>query len=941
MRKITTVIVSILLIGLFAIGALIIVRLAQESQNNLAPESSFAAWCAGDSQCPESWRTGNTAGCSDPNTYQCVEPGTGGGTGSSCTQCDGWAAKGSEQCNPGLGKIYRCSDTCNWIDTGRACGSGGTPTPPPVQCGDNRCEGSENGTNCAVDCGTGGSGPDTGGGITNSCSGAGNNSACTQVGQVVNYGTNQTCICSRTSGTLCGCVPTTGTTCQVNVGTNFGDCDPGKAIGSSCLAINPTSNTRQAGTCISAGISGGQQACTCNLAPYTSPTPPTYPACSLDSDCYSGEYCNADKRCTPKISTGNSCSSGSQCLSGNCVSGKCATAGTGSNSCSPAGSTCSNPTGGGTNGYCSNGNCIQKAAVNGSCTNDLACQSGLVCLSLRCRQPVDDSNPTASCTSGKWYCYGTSGLTGGAPGQGQLCNNGQLTGTWTVADACASTSNQTVTQGMSCSGLRQLSGGEALNGRFVGCSGRLNCFCNTLDSSSTVNCIPDVGNDSCGASGIQPVPVIPGGPTPTDTPSTPPPTPTVPYCGDALCASGEACERTSAGSNTFASCQSANGQAPTGSSVAACYGVELNQPDTSSTCQYCGDGVFTPGREQCDSSAPAGNGNNPTQCNSNCTLQETVNQCVDLVENGVDPVKSGTGNYMMYTLVYRNSSTTNPYPNIKLRVGTSGSPVGRDAFNTSSALVAPIPGTQGYSYDSVNSTHTFRFRWEAATTGGSPVADGNYEVRVLLDGSTEVSSPVACTENLQVQSTAEAQPLFSIVKAGNPVCVSDGSVQINYTLTLTNIGPVSGVADFVRDTLDSSVVSANISPTNINPSMGSYSNGIITWTGTTEERTFAAGQSKQYSYRITIPSNLVASFSAAGVLNQALVQFDTATTTDNTDSFDVRTDVSCTGGSTTIPDTGLFDDGRFLLIGIVMAIGGATVIKVRSTRKITRPLSSK
>jgi len=290
---------------------------------------------------------------------------------------------------------------------------------------------------------------------------------------------------------------------------------------------------------------------------------------------------------------------------------------------------------------------------------------------------------------------------------------------------------------------------------------------------------------------------------------------------------------------------------------------------------------------------------------------------------------------MQYTLVYQHPSTTNPYPNIRLRVGPSGSPVGRDGNSTSSSLVSIIPST-GYSYDSVTSRHTYRFRWEAASTGGVAVANGTYDVRVLLDGTTELSSPASCTETIQVQSTAEQQPLFNIIKQSAPVCEANGNAVLNYTISVTNIGPVQGVIDFVRDDLDNNIVGLGITPTDINPSFGTYSNGVITWTGTVLDRTFAAGQTKQYTYRITIPANQVINFIATGVENQALVQYDTTTTTDNTDSFDLRTFLSCTTPS--IPNTGIFDDGRFLLIGLLFTILGILTYRYDLAKRMARPL---
>lgn len=603
---------------------------------------------------------------------------------------------------------------------------------------------------------------------------------------------------------------------------------------------------------------------------------------------------------------------------------------------------CEEPVGGGNPNLCDNWANIGETHCNTSLNRQYQCMQGgywqdtgrdcqgqvvgappnIVCGDGRCEGSENSNTCTRDCgvapggNGTNTYCSGQTVLSCAT----YSCPNGDTNsdGQCTFADVGAIRETRT---GSSCptpsSACGQIDYYNTADGALTG-----NGFCD-YEGSFLANCTTP--------------PTTP--PPTTPPPVTPPPPAATPYCGDGLCQAGEACERVGAPSNNStiqaAACSGATGAAPTGQSVASCYGLELNQPDTASTCQFCGDNIYTPGREQCDPTAPAGNGNNPTQCNSNCQLQQTVSQCIDLQETGVDPINTGVGNTIIYTLVYQNPSTSNPYPNIRLRVGPSGSPVGRDANNTSSALVSVIPST-GYSFDSVTLRHTYRFRWEAATTGGAPITDGTYTVRVMLDGVNDIASPADCLETIQAQSTAEEQPLFSIVKQANPVCVENGNIQINYTITATNIGPVTGVIDFIRDTIDTNLVAASIVPTNIDPNFGSYSNGVITWTGTVNDRTFTSGQSRQYTFRITIPSAQIVNFSAEGVLNQVLVQYDTSTTNDNIDSFEIRTPASCS--TTSIPETGIFDDGRFLLFGILFTIVGILIYRSDIFVKIQRPL---
>jgi hypothetical protein len=475
---------------------------------------------------------------------------------------------------------------------------------------------------------------------------------------------------------------------------------------------------------------------------------------------------------------------------------------------------------------------------------------------------------------------------------------------------------------MSCAGLTRLSAGESLNGSFVGCSGRLNCFCAGIinvgtsypaSTTATVNCIADVGNDSCGASS----------PTPTPPPTNgggggggggggttqPPPTQTVePYCGDAICQSGELCERTTPGASTYLSCST---QTP----VAECRDIGTAAPTPASACSYCGDGIVN-GPEQCDYNAPG-----TTDCNTSC--QNIVAACVALTENGPDPIRSGAGNVIEYTLVYTNANTGDPYPSIRLRVGSEGTPVGRDANATSQQTVAPFAAPAA---NDTGSTKIYKFLWEAATTGGAAVADGTYDVRVLLNGlDSSVITVASCQESITVAADAAQAPLFTITKSSAEVCLANGDAQIDYTVNVTNNGPIESEIDQVQDTLDADIVAAGITPTNITPSYGTYSNGVITWIGSESDRTYTSGQTKAFTYTLIIPETQLVSFHNSGVDNTVTVTYGS-----NTSTFEVNTPITCALPTvpTYIPATSLVSDSsRSIIFGAMFIVMGVLVYK--------------
>ncbi len=401
------------------------------------------------------------------------------------------------------------------------------------------------------------------------------------------------------------------------------------------------------------------------------------------------------------------------------------------------------------------------------------------------------------------------------------------------------------------------------------------------------------------------------------------------YCGDATCDTGELCEATTLAGTSFRIC-TATGASPQGNSVAACYGTELAAAVTANSCRYCGDGQFTSGKEACDPTAAATSGNDPIHCDARCNIVNVVSQCIELKNSASAPIKAGAGNVVQFILTYQDSSATDPFPNIKLRVGPSGSEVGRDANNITQTLVSAV-----HRVDIVTFKHSYMFTWEAVSTGGVDVPAGTYDVRVMLDGTsaTDITIPTACTSTVTVSAVAAQEPVFSINKSSVPTCDSStGDEIIAYTITISNIGPVQGTINNVEDTYDTTAASLGITPTGVTPT-GTIANGKITWVGDAAARTFSAGQSKTYTYNLRIPKSSLNGFLNVGFLNHAVVSYNTSTTTDNTASFDLRTPMNCS--LTVIPITGIFDDGRFLLLGIVLVSAGYLVYRYRIGSKIS------
>ncbi len=124
---------------------------------------------------------------------------------------------------------------------------------------------------------------------------------------------------------------------------------------------------------------------------------------------------------------------------------------------------------------------------------------------------------------------------------------------------------------------------------------------------------------------------------------TPPPPP-APFCGDGICnATGEYCERSAPGANTFVSCS--NGQ-PVGS----CRGIEANQPVTAATCNYCGDGIRQP-IEECDYAVDP-------NCNLNCTTQAQLEEGIAIDKRVLEDRVYQIGEIIRFNIRITNTGQT-------------------------------------------------------------------------------------------------------------------------------------------------------------------------------------------------------------------------------------------------------------------------------------------
>jgi len=720
--------------------------------------------------------------------------------------------------------------------------------------------------------------------------------------------------CSSHGGTGGGGGTTTG-------GGGGGTCDANSSASCRGKAVG-TQNTYGSGSsagCCTCSQNIGTSSCSCNIGcggVATGGGGGSGTQCSCSNIGYSG--------CSANVDGSTGC--GSQTVRQAC-----------SIACGGAGSkNCSNPTGTYSQQWCDpscgagKGKVCQYDGSWSSCLRADACGStGNQGAGSSCTYDSQCSSGVCSCTKTGFICANNSGTCASG-------SNGNA--------ACSNFSGYSVGSFLGCGNAVSGGDGNRCHNCFAtaGSGGQCGVYC---DPNSTLSCGLGLG---CGAassssSSIPSTNTTTTGTTTGQSSSSSSSIPPQPYCGDAKCQTNEKCERTSAGASTYKACTGATDSAPTGATVNSCYGVQYNQPVVNGqTCVYCGDSIYTPGIEQCDATAPNGNGNDATHCNSDCTLQPTANSCQSLSKNG-DPVNAGPGNLVSFTLVYKYTGSTNPFPNIRLKVSSSpyvsSNPgVGRQFVPGGSGpypngnLVAP---NSTPTYDSVNQQWTYNFVWEAASPTNTPVPNGTYDVRVLSTGVNGSELPGPCTESITVNTSTPQNPLFTLLKQSAPVCATNGDAIITYTITVTNVGPVSGTVTSVVDTYDATAASLGLNPTNITPSFGTVGGGKVTWTGNVSALTFAPQESKQFTYQIRIPKNELINFINSGLMNHVQVTYSTSSSSNNSVTFDLRTMLTCSPPN--IPNTGIWDDSKLLLIGIFFILLGYATYKF----KIGKNLSEK
>lgn len=203
---------------------------------------------------------------------------------------------------------------------------------------------------------------------------------------------------------------------------------------------------------------------------------------------------------------------------------------------------------------------------------------------------------------------------------------------------------------------------------------------------------------------------------------------------------------------------------------------------------------------------------------------------------------------------------------------------------------------------------TFQCTWQVS----SNITFGNHTARVTWEDGTGLADPVACSAQV-VFIIEEDVADWQIAKSSSFVCINPNTpevaARIDYVITVTynNSNPdINGTLQRVVDRPQGVHVSwvSNINPTFgvMTPASGDVPLDNITWTLSGSDALFTPGQSKQYTYSVTV---LPANFGTFN--NTAYAYYSTNEYVEVNNSILVGCD---------IPDTGIMDS-----VAVKIALG--------------------
>jgi len=150
------------------------------------------------------------------------------------------------------------------------------------------------------------------------------------------------------------------------------------------------------------------------------------------------------------------------------------------------------------------------------------------------------------------------------------------------------------------------------------------------------------------------------------------------------------------------------------------------------------------------------------------------------------------------------------------------------------------------------------------------------------------------------------------IKTAVGSCQKNGTETITYTVTVLNTGTIPADYSTIKDTLDSTLISPNVSSIS---NGGTINGNIITWPG----GNLAAGASLSLTYMLIITTSQVNQYSSNGLQNTVLVNYSSAS------PKQVSYTYYLTNFTSSLPCTGLDNNQIMYIIAISLFITAVIV----------------
>ncbi len=205
---------------------------------------------------------------------------------------------------------------------------------------------------------------------------------------------------------------------------------------------------------------------------------------------------------------------------------------------------------------------------------------------------------------------------------------------------------------------------------------------------------------------------------------------------------------------------------------------------------------------------------------------------------------------------------------------------------------------------------------------GKPVVDWTYSYTVTTAGAhtfaatwedTKGITGSSCQGSRVITSNIQGNPDWEISKTGASICIDKTAgaqkAQVDYTITIKNVGDLAGQLSTLVDTQDAKVKSSFIQQNTVVPD-ADVSGRTLTWDVSGALGLFTPGQSKTFKYSMVVPQSSFGTY------------INTVTGTPDSGDAIQTTEVTIVGCDA--PQTGLFDStASKVVLGIILIAGSA------------------